>query len=116
MANGDSFRLQIYDDGAGEYIFDSPVSSLIGGGTSGITAMVNASNAVGPFIVPSPKAVTKPGLLTVMLSNVNTPENEGMDSTNPVVGSIALVFAVPKRCKGQSPTGMQDRSGRGVMG
>lgn len=118
FTNGASFRLQIYDDGAGMYLFDAPIDNQIcAGNMNNISAL--AGGAVGPFILPSPCAVTAPGLLTVQLSNVNAPAvNEEQILENDTIALIALVFAVPKKCKGQVPNGMrQVRVGpRGVIG
>jgi hypothetical protein len=116
FVNGGSFRLQIYDDGAGMYLFDAPLDTQIGAGNMNAASGL-AGAAVGPFILPSPCPVTAPGLLTVQLSNVNTPLNEGFALENSVDVALALVFAVPKRCKGAVPNGMRQirMSPRGIV-
>jgi hypothetical protein len=117
FVNGQQFRLQIYDDGAGMYLFDAPLNSLLGAGSmDNVTGL--PGGAVGPFLLPSPLAVTKPGLLTVQMSNVNTPLNSGNDQPNITIGYVALVFAVPKKCKGQLPQGGSEgfSNVKGVLG
>lgn len=107
------YRLQIFDDGAGEYIFDQPANSSNVTG-SGDNSSNLSGHAVGPFILPSPLPICKPGLLTVSISNVNLPVAGGID-TNPDVVAIALVFAVPKKCKGICYGGEQGRVDRGIL-
>ncbi len=106
-----AFRIQIYDDGSGEYLFDAPVNYLNATGREYNFNTVIGTTPVGPFILTDPKAVTKPGLLTLQISNVNAPLNDGGESANEVVAYIALVFAVPKKCKGQNPSGAGVRPG-----
>lgn len=106
------FRLQIYDDGAGEYLFDSPINNGICAGNED-NASALSGNAVGPFILPSPLFVTRPGQLTIQMTNVKTPLNTGFAITNNIVGYLALVFAVPKKCRGTRDGNMVKR--RGVL-
>lgn len=94
-----SFRIQIYDDGAGEFLFSEAINDQICTGSGdNFTALSNS--AIGPFILPSPLPITKPGLITIQLSNVNAPLNTGNDVANTVEANVALVFAIPKKCKG----------------
>ncbi len=93
-----AFRLQIFDDGAGEYLFDTPFNSLLCSGSE--VNIGNAGGAVSPFILPSPLAIVKPGLVTISLSNVNASNDE---EENPIAAYIALVFAMPKKCRGFVP-------------
>jgi hypothetical protein len=114
-----SFRLQIFDDGAGEYVFDVPLSYLLGAGSMNTnTALVGG--AIGPFILPSPLAVCKPGLLTVSLSNDSLPQPGAVPPETPaeqtsVVAHVALVFAVPKKCRGASTAFGRQQDRRGLM-
>ena len=88
------FRLQIFDDGAGEYLLDTPFNSLLVSGSEVSQGL--SSNAVGPYLLQSPLAIVAPGLLTVTLSNTNASNDE---AENPVEAFLMLVFATPKRCK-----------------
>lgn len=109
------FRLQIYDDGAGEYVFDSPFNSNTVAGNMD-TASGLPNGAVGPFILPSPLAVTKPGLMTVMMTNINAPANLGFATPNNIVAFVALVFAIPKKCRGQVPSIFKQQGRTGIIG
>ncbi len=93
------FRLQVFDDGAGEYIFDTPFNILCVAGSEIATGVYNSR---GPYILQSPLAIAKPGLLTVTISNVNTPTDE-LD--NPIEAYVCLIFAVPKKCRYMLPVG-----------
>ncbi len=85
------FRLQIFDDGAGEYLFDTPFNSnLVAGSEKNIG---NSGNSFGPFILQSPLTVVAPGLLTITISNVNA-ATDTLD--NPISAYISLLFATPK--------------------
>lgn len=105
-------RLQIFDDGAGEFIFDTPLSTLLVTGSQNAAHSNNSGGAVGPFILPAPLAITDPGLVTIQVSNVNPPEN-------PTAGNwyLAFVFAIKKKCEGQLPQGGSEgfRNVKGVI-
>jgi hypothetical protein len=105
-------RLQIYDDGAGEYLFSASFNSnIVAGNEDANSGLPNG--AIGPFILPSPCAVTKPGLLTITMSNVNAPLNSV--EANGVVAFVALVFAIPKKCRGEVPSYYKGIQRRGVL-
>ena len=110
-----TFRLQIFDDGAGEYIFDqSAEASNVGGNESNTFSL--SGNARGPFILPSPLPICKPGLMTVAISNINTPTNSGAAAidANVIIAYIGLVFAIPKKCKDVCYGGVQGQIDRGL--
>jgi len=75
-------RLQLFDDGAGEYVADFPVSTLLETGDNGV-----------PFLLPSPICFNKQGLVTVSMTNVNDAEQASVNAY------LCLVFAIKKhRC------------------
>lgn len=112
VAADEAARLQIFDDGAGEYIFDAPVNSLSCSGA--MTQTVNTP--AGPFILPSPLSVCKPGLLTIALTNVSPIDTTAeVNAGASIQVCAALVFAVPKKCKGQTPDGARQIEAKGVL-
>ncbi len=72
-------RLSFFDDGAGEYLANFPVSTLLQTGDNGV-----------PFFLPSPLVINKRGLVTVTLSNV--------DDTNmlPLNTHMCIMVAIKK--------------------
>jgi hypothetical protein len=80
-------RLQIYDDGIGEYVYDKPVSTI---DACGHMNAIGVNRQMGPFLVPTPISISKNGLATVILSNI-----ENVEASVNV--HLCLVFAVPKR-------------------
>lgn len=88
------FRLQLFDDGAGMYIYDSMIKNTVGCGGQGITNP-NDPSAFGPFVLPGPWVITYPGLVTVAMTNVQTSTTEG--SFQDIVADLCLIFATPKQ-------------------
>ncbi len=79
-------RIQVFDDGAGEYLIDTPVSTFLIAGDNGV-----------PFFLPSPLVISKRGLVTITMSNIN-------DQTHlPVNGYLGLIFAVRRDRKAGEP-------------
>jgi hypothetical protein len=89
-----SFRLQVYDDGAGEYLYDANLTTANCAGND--TPVAANGNAFGPFILPSALSIVPNGMLVVNMTNV---QPTGI-ADDPVVGAIkayvGLVFAIPK--------------------
>lgn len=79
-------RLQILDDGAGEYVYDVPINSI---NAAGVEVPVGSTATMGPFLLPSPLAVCKNGLLNLSLTNVEATDLD-------VLAHMVLIFAVPK--------------------
>ncbi len=73
-------RLQIYDDGAGMYVADFPVSTLLETGDNGV-----------PFLLPSPIVFNKRGIVQVTMSNVNDGEEL------PVNAYLCFTFGIRKK-------------------
>jgi hypothetical protein len=116
FVNGEQFRIQIFEDGSGEYLFDAPVNDILAAGSQD-AILANPGNAVGPFILPSPLPIIAPGMLTIQITNVNTPLNDGTpDTTDTTVAYVALVFAIPRRCKNIPPYGTGvDQGVKGII-
>lgn len=79
-------RLQIYDDGIGEYVYDSPVSSIT---ATGHMNPVGVNRQRGIFYAPAPLTISR-GLATVQLTNIENTEAS-------IRAHLCLVFAVPKK-------------------
>lgn len=89
------FRLQIYDQGAGRALYSTDVSGQsLSGGTFQTSAVgsefdyLGTGQPLGPFILPSPLVVLKPGQLNVKVVN--------LDPVNAADIQVALFFAVPR--------------------
>lgn len=89
-----SFRLQIYDDGAGEYLYNASLNTQICAGND--TPIANSGNAFGPFILPSPLSIVPSGMLVIQMTNTETSGTPGSATLGAIQAYVGLVFAVPK--------------------
>lgn len=93
--------VQIFDDGAGEYFSDKPITMALCAGAYDPTGMLGHLPR-GIFWLPSCLTVCRTGILTVSATSRAT--NTNGDSSSHTLGAttfaMSLYFAVPKPCKG----------------
>lgn len=91
-----TFRLQIYDDGAGEYLYNTTVNTSIVAGND--TPRALNGNSFGPFILPSPLSIVPNGMLTVAMTNIEATGTLVHTTDGAIQAYVGLIFAVPKNC------------------